>query len=210
MSNETQTAASPAAEPTAAPATATPPAATSAPSATPPAAPPADPAQAPAAAPAAAPQGEESYDLTAPEGSQFDDETLGELKALAKESKMPKEQAQKLADLGVKAVQKYHERMTAQYEQQQQQWVNDSRADKEFGGDKLNQNLAVAKRALDTFGTPELTKLLNESGLGNHPEVIRYNFRVAQALSEDRVVPGSVKPSAPNAQSFYAKSQMNP
>lgn len=203
MTTETPTAAaSPAAStPATAPATAPAPASTT--PATP--ATPASMMDAPAApatpaAPAEAPQPPaegtpEAYDLTPLEGTQFDEEMIGELKAFAKESNMPKEQAQKLAEMGQKSVQKYQARVAQQVEQQQQQWVSDSRTDKEFGGDKLSENLAVAKKARDAFGTPELTQLLNESGLGNHPEVIRFFFRAGQAIAEDRMVPGAARPN---------------
>jgi hypothetical protein len=49
----------------------------------------------------------------------------------------------------------------------------------------------VAKKALDAFGTAELRSLLNESGLGNHPEVIRFMFRAGKAISEDSMVTGT-------------------
>lgn len=165
---------------------------------------PADPAATPAAAP-------EYTDFAAPEGVKLDDAIVGEFKAFAKEKNISQEDAQKFVDMGAKIAQKTQAAYMEQMEQAQAKWVSDSRADKEFGGDKLNENLAIAKKALDTFGGEELTKLLQESGLGNHPEIIRYNFRVAQAISEDRLVPGGAKPAnTPSAQNFYSKSGMNP
>ena len=71
----------------------------------------------------------------------------------------------------------------------QDQWTADAKADKEFGGEALAENLSVAKKALDQFGTPELRTLLNDSGLGNHPEIIRAFYRAGKAISEDRFVP---------------------
>jgi hypothetical protein len=69
--------------------------------------------------------------------------------------------------------------------------VTNSKGDKEFGGDKLSENLGVAKKALDAFGTAELRSLLNQSGLGDHPEVIRFMYRAGKAISEDRFVGGA-------------------
>ena len=71
-----------------------------------------------------------------------------------------------------------------------------SEVDKEFGGEKLSENLSTAKKALDQFGTPELRSLLNESGLGNHPEFIRFMFRAGKSISEDRYV-GQANGAAP-------------
>jgi hypothetical protein len=72
------------------------------------------------------------------------------------------------------------------------EWVASARSDQEFGGDKLAENLSTAKKALDTFGSSELRTLLNTSGLGDHPEVIRFMYRAGKAISEDRIVTGSV------------------
>lgn len=231
MSDDATTAA-PAAASSAPAAAATPPAAPAPASAPAPAADPApadagtaqpSPAPAPAAAsteqpgdkpadPPAKPAAPESYnDFNAPEGLALDADLGADLKAFAKEKGLSQDEAQKLADMGFAAVQKTKDAFQAQVEQMQAQWVADTRADKEFGGEKLGANLAVAKRALDTFGSPELTKLLDESGLGNHPEIIRYNFRVAQAISEDKLITGGLKPaSGQTAQGFYSKSGMNP
>ena len=79
------------------------------------------------------------------------------------------------------------------------EWTDAAKTDKEFGGDKLNENLAVAKKALETFGTPELTKLLNDTGLGNNPEVIRMLFRAGTKISQGSFVQGSQAPQSQNA-----------
>ena len=41
------------------------------------------------------------------------------------------------------------------------------------------------------FGTDALKSLLTESGLGNHPEVIRFMYRAGKAISEDSYVGNS-------------------
>lgn len=135
------------------------------------------------------------YDFKAPEGTTLNEEVIGEFKELAKEKNLPPEEAQKFVDLGVKAIQQAQARQAEALAQAQAKWAEDSRADKEFGGDALEANLSVAKRALDTFGSPELKKMLTESGLGNHPEIIRAFTRVGKAISEDKLVPGSTKPA---------------
>lgn len=61
-------------------------------------------------------------------------------------------------------------RQESQVKAIRQEWVASAKADAEFGGEKLAANLATAKKALDTFGSTELRTLLNQSGLGDHPE----------------------------------------
>lgn len=138
----------------------------------------------------------EYVDFATPEGVTLNTDAMTELKAFAKEKGLSQEEAQKLVDLGVKNQQANQQAIATQIEQAVAQWAEQSRTDKEFGGDKLAENTAMAKRALDTFGTPALSAMLKESGLGNHPEIIRAFYRVGQAISEDRLVSGSTKPAA--------------
>jgi hypothetical protein len=133
----------------------------------------------------------EKYELKAPEGVTLEPEALGELEGIAKEFKLSQEEAQKVTDIGVKMIQ----RQQAAMETQVSAWIADSKADKEFGGDKLTENLAIGEKALTTFGTPALQALLKESRLSNHPEVIRFMVRAGKAISEDRMVTGGAGPA---------------
>ena len=137
------------------------------------------------------PQGApESYEFKAPEGSTLDDAVIGQFSEVAKELNLTQDAAQKILDKMAPAM---AARQAEQVEAVRAGWADEARVDKEFGGDKLNENLGTAKRALDQFGTPELRTLLNDSGLGNHPEVIRFMYRTGKAISEDGFVSGSRK-----------------
>jgi hypothetical protein len=76
-------------------------------------------------------------------------------------------------------------------EQVRADWANESQTDEEFGGEALNENLNVAKQALDAFGTDAFKSLLQETGFGNHPEIIRFMYRAGKAISEDSYVGNS-------------------
>ena len=130
----------------------------------------------------------EAYEFKAQEGREFDPEVMKSFSEIAKELDLPQDAAQKVLD---KVTPKILERQMQALENVRNEWAENARTDKEFGGDKLNDNLVVAKKALDSFGTPELRKLLNESGLGNHPEMIRLMYRAGKAISEDRFVGGT-------------------
>ena len=73
---------------------------------------------------------------------------------------------------------------------QTQEWQAQARNDKEFGGSALDANLSIAKKALDTYGTPQIRELLEVTGMGNNPEMIRFFYRVGKTLTEDGVVSG--------------------
>lgn len=149
-----------------------------------------------------------SYEFKAAEGTTFDDAVIGAFSEVAKDLNLSQEDAQKVLDKVAPVIQA---RQAEQITAAQTAWAEQSKADKEFGGDKLQENLAVAKQALDTFGTPELRTLLNESGMGNHPEVIRFMVRAGKAISEDRFVSGGGGVATKSdARRLYAASNMNP
>jgi hypothetical protein len=126
------------------------------------------------------------YELKVPEGVKLEGESLDALKAFAKERGLSQADAQALTDMGVKQAQAFQAQLVEHGKQVAEQWTTATKTDKEFGGDKLGENLAIAKQALDTFGSKELKTLLNDSGLGNHPEIIRAFYRAGKAISEDR------------------------
>ncbi len=131
----------------------------------------------------------EAYEFAMPEGVQLDHAAADEFSVIAKELKLDQATAQKVADVGAKMAQRQIEAHVKQVEA----WAESVKTDKEIGGDALPENLAIARKALDAFGTPELKDLLNASGLGNHPAVIKAFYKAGKAISEDRFVAGSPK-----------------
>lgn len=130
----------------------------------------------------------EAYEWKLPEGVDFDESGLQAFGEFAKESGLTNDAANAL--LG-KMAPVMAERQRAAQAAMIDGWLTQSQSDQEFGGAKLQENIAVAKKAMDQFGTPELTTLLNESGLGNHPEIIRAFYRAGKAISEDRFIGGN-------------------
>lgn len=130
------------------------------------------------------------YEFKAPEGTEYSPEVLEAFTEAAKEADLTQDAAQKLIEKMAPAlVARQVDQVTAIHKE----WLDASTADKEFGGEKLAANLGVARKALENFGSPELRSLLDETGLGNHPEVIRFMYRAGKAISEDGFVGG--KPS---------------
>jgi hypothetical protein len=193
-------AATPSAQPTSAP-PASQPADTSAPA---PAVTPAATQPAPAAAaavtepakaddkPAGAP---ESYEFTHPEGASLDDTGIAAFSEFAKGQNLTQEAAQKLLDsLAPAMAASAQARHTAQLTE----WADTSKADPEFGGAKFDENLAIADKALTTFGKPEFVEFLKSTGLANHPEMIRTFLAVGKQISETRLVVGGSGPHGEN------------
>ena len=144
------------------------------------------------------PQGApEAYeDFTVPDGVELDTTVLGKFKDVAKELNLPQGAAQKVADLGVELAQSWVEKAQSDFAELTASWVEEAKADKEIGGDALPQNLAVAKKAVDTYGTPALAALLEQYKLGDHPEIIRVFSKVGRTISEDTPVgSGNAEPA---------------
>jgi hypothetical protein len=141
----------------------------------------------PEAKPTDKPAAPEAYtDFKAPEGIELDTEVLGDLKALGKERGWSQEDAQKVFDLGLKMQQRQGEAWQAQMAK----WVDEAKADKEFGGEKFAENLALVQKAVTQFGSPDLKAYLDKTGLGNHPEMVKTFYRIGKAISADGFVPG--------------------
>ena len=119
---------------------------------------------------------------------KLDPEVLTAFGDVAKELDLPQEDAQKVLDKVAPVIQ---ERQAKMLEQVRADWANESQTDEEFGGEALNENLNVAKQALDAFGTDAFKSLLQETGFGNHPEIIRFMYRAGKAISEDSYVGNS-------------------
>jgi len=138
----------------------------------------------------------ESYaDFVLPEGMELDGTLLEEATPMFKELGLTQEQAQKLVDFQAKQVQAREQAQGDAFNQLMDDWKKQSLGDKEFGGDKFEQSIGVARSALDKFGTPELKTLLEEHGVGNHPEVIRFMVKVGQLTREDNPGAGAQAPS---------------
>lgn len=123
-----------------------------------------------------------------PEGIVLDEQALGRFTPIAKELGLNQDQAQKFVSLYAEMQAESQQ----QFADQVAQWGEQARNDPEMGGAKFDESLAVAVTGLKAFASPELIDLLNSTGLGNHPEMIRFCRRVGMALGEDKTVaPGN-------------------
>ena len=127
-------------------------------------------------------------DFTLPEGVTLDEAALGKAAPIFKELGLNQEQAQKLVDLQAEMVQEGARSQTETFDQLIDGWKKDAENDKEFGGDKFEESISTASLAVEKFGTPEFKQLMEDHGVGNHPEMIRFMVKVGSLLRED--VPG--------------------
>lgn len=140
----------------------------------------------------------ESYtDFAFPEGMDVDNAMLEQAAPVFKEIGLNQEQAQQIVDLYGAKMEEMAQGQVDAFTQQVTDWESAAKADKEFGGDKFDENIGVAKLGMDKLGTPELKDFLEKSGAGSHPEVLRAFYRAGKLLREDN--PGGGDPSTEKA-----------
>lgn len=149
------------------------------------------------------------YDFTPPEGVQFDEEVLGEFKALAQAENLKPEAAKAVADMGAKMLTKWQAAQTAALEKVQAEWVEAVAKDPEIGGDAQAERLAVAAAGMKNLASEGLQKLLKDSGLQNHPEVVRMFYREGKRFMPDRAIPAGRGAQKDAAKAFYPNSNHN-
>jgi hypothetical protein len=160
-----------------------------------------DQAKAEVAAANAPPEEYADFTVTA-EGVVLDPEMITEFKPLAKEFGLNQEKAQKLVDLAVKVQQRTMDGIFAMHEERKATWLKEAKADPEIGADisKWDEKTpgsaadSVALRAFNTLsqGHPGMKAMVDELGIGNHPEFLRLMHRIGTNMREDTFeIPGT-------------------
>lgn len=146
---------------------------------------------------AAEPQGSSSekpdtsdYNLQMPEGVQLDQDLLTSAVPLLREAGVSSEQAEKLIPFVTQVQERYHQANLDELSALTKTWVQEAKADPEIGGKNWKETGRLAGVALKAGGTAEAVReaqeLLNESGLGNHPAMIRLFRNMGAAIESLR------------------------
>lgn len=203
-----------------------------APAPTPPAATPADPAAVPAPAPTAAapapadgktlltsgdppkpadppapaPTIPDAYTFKAPEGFTVDKEFVDTLSPVFKELKLPQEAVDKIIGPALEREAKAEAKREADFStwMGEQKAANIAAIQKEWGHD-YEANLKIAQRGVARmFPDAAGQKILEDTGLGNHPLFVKAFFQVGKMIRED-VPPNGGTPTGrkSNEEVFY-------
>lgn len=138
--------------------------------------------------PAAEKKVPEKYELKRKENSALPVERVAAIEAEAKAKGLTNEEAQALLDRDESVVADHVKRESDALKERQSQWKESVASDKEMGGENQTRFVAHAHRVIERFGSPELKTILNNTELGNHPELVRLLGRVGLAIGEDRLV----------------------
>ncbi len=140
--------------------------------------------------------GAEAFSLAAPEGAeafQADfDAFAGDMDAWLKANPnaTAREALTEAAMRQARVAGDAQKQMLEQRNAQLDAWAGDLRKDAEFGGEKYDANVATAVKGLEAVGSPELRKMLDDTGLGSHPDVVRAFWKVGQMVADTAIVTG--------------------
>lgn len=136
-------------------------------------------------------------DLSLPGGAAVDAQEMAKYKELAKTINLKPEDAQRILDFEA-------ERLSAGAAAAAAAWQEQV---KQEHGDKLPIVMATCAKAIDKFGGDELRTLLDQTGLGNHPLMVKAFFQAGSLLKEDKQVDsnGAAKGDVTFAQALYGK-----
>ena len=120
-------------------------------------------------------------------------ELYNDFVALATESQVSQEFAQKMIDLYSRGAKSSAEASEAAWRAQNEKWQEEVKADPEVGGAKLAGVLQSVSRVMDNaeLTHPKFREALSFTGAGNHPAIVITLSRWVKALSEGSAVAGS-------------------
>lgn len=153
----------------------------------------------------------DKYDLKIPKDSILDEGHIEKVTAFAKANKLTNDEAQGILDKDNAFKASVIEGQQEELAKSQAAWIEEAKKDTEIGGDKFAENAALAQRVVDKFGTPAFKKALIDSGLGDHPEVIRIFQRMGKQMKDDEFIMSGSAPTGKKSMEdvFYGDSNKN-
>lgn len=149
----------------------------------------------------------EKYDLKLPKDSPLSADEVQKTADLAKALGLSQDKAQALLEARNQEHSNIIEGQREFMRQQTQAWGEAVTKDPEIAGKdgaEYQANIAYAKQVIGKFASPNMIKALNETGLGNHPELVRMMVRVGKAMRESSFHTGAATKGSENADPFQA------
>ena len=132
------------------------------------------------------PNAPDGYDFELGDGEQSDE--VADFKNVAHQLGLTNDQARNILGIYNQISQNDMAQEDEQFEQMNVEYLQDIQSE---WGDSFNKNAELARRAFTDFASEELMDVLRETGLSNHPEMLKTFARIGQVLSEDNVLPGT-------------------
>lgn len=127
------------------------------------------------------PETADGYELNVPSGyEEYSSDLSDWFRQEAHSAKLPAHMAQRLHDAYVQRMMDNQSNAVLDQQRQFEDWGNEMK--KEYGT-AYDEKVGMARRAVRAFGSDQLSDLLNNTGLGNHPEMIRAFAKIGAELS---------------------------
>lgn len=136
----------------------------------------------------------ESYTFVLGDGVTLDAAAQDLAVPIFKELALSQDQAQKVVDGYQKITALMDQRSAQAHQDQVAQWQADGRADKAYGGAQYEKTVSEAQALVARYGDPELKTFLADTGLGNHPGLLRLLANIGKHFSEAPIIPAGGNP----------------
>lgn len=130
------------------------------------------------------PDSPDGYEFSYSKEIQIDPALEGSFKEFAHQNGINTEVAQKLVDFNCESIM----RQQAQLTEQIKGWCDEVKKMPGWQGNSFNEKISVAHGAVGRFVPPEVAELLDSTGYGNHPAVVKMFYEIGKNMSEDRYV----------------------
>lgn len=142
----------------------------------------------------ALPASPEDYKIEFAPDTMVDETLLGRFQSWAHENKISLESATQLAKDYETMIKQQNmslpERQAAAIQEQGQAWMRELQDDKELGGPNWGKTKHNIDAAMKQYGTDELRQMLDSTGLGNHPALVKTMAQIGKDLAEPTFVRG--------------------
>lgn len=129
-----------------------------------------------------------AFEIKKADGSLVDAAQVEKIASFAKEHGLSNAQAQAIYNRENAAVTAFEADAVKQHNERKTQWIEEAKKSSILGGEHFDQNVQGAHLTLQRFSTPEFTKLLDETGFGNHPQLLEVFFNIHKATQDDSFV----------------------
>lgn len=136
--------------------------------------------------------------LAMPEGYTMSQEQSDAFLGVLNNHMSPTERAQALINLHAQTMQTSEDAAWSEWNTQQEEWINEVKADQDLGGAKLDDTLGRIGKLVDKFGSSEFRDVLDATGAGNNIHVIRFLNNIAAQLGESTMASGQPQAGEPD------------
>lgn len=130
-------------------------------------------------------------DVKLPENYGYDENLLNEFNELAGKYNLSQKSANELMSMAVKLTQLNSDNYVKAMAEQQRQKIEDFKRnlvnDREIGGANFDKTMRTANIAYTEFADEQVQRLLQETGLNCHPQVVKMFYNIGLKMQNDLI-----------------------